>query len=237
MCGDLSFMEVEVHAGRRDVFVVGTPDLDDAGNCSIALIAKTGQVPREGHQGCKVAYTGLASCANRLVQGRGAFNDQYAGTGAGDTHKLKLGTRHQESTLGQVCTQRIAVTQVVVIQVCLWVGIMPVGLHLHRVNQVPSVRALNDLHIAAWDLPVEASKDTGEGHDVLIVVGRDRVAIAIQDFGTVGVQLHGANCEELHDFSREILVGIVLVMVEGRIPIERQVLAHQGAQRHFPKEL
>ena len=47
-------------------------------------------------------------------------------------------TFQKKGALWQILAQRIPITQVVVVQIHLGVGIMPLRLHLHRVNEIPS---------------------------------------------------------------------------------------------------
>lgn len=50
------------------------------------------------------------------------------------------------------------------IQFGLWIGIMPLGFHLHGINHI--ALSLHMLDVGAFCLLVKASKDAGKVHDV-----------------------------------------------------------------------
>eukprot|EP00962_Isochrysis_galbana_P035708 scaffold12244_cov216-Isochrysis_galbana.AAC.9 len=138
-------------------------------------------------------------------------------------------THAQEGARRQVGAKRVAVTDVAVVQVHLWEGVAELWADWHRIDPVCAKRTARvRLEAAAGVGLAEAGPCSREGDNVVVIVGGDGLARAVEHARAVLVELPQTDREELHDLTRvkEVAEGVAHKdVVEGDPALRAQVFA------------
>mmetsp|Transcript_20161 Transcript_20161/g.35835 ORF Transcript_20161/g.35835 Transcript_20161/m.35835 type:complete len:500 (-) Transcript_20161:2244-3743(-) len=176
----LPIVEEQVHARGRHIFVVACADMKDSNSMRLAFGSVAWKRPVQLDCQIEAARQSFAwRQAQGLVQ-PGGFTDVELLkplVGVGVPEKLELRACPEVSVLWQIRAKRVAITQEALIEVWLWIDIMPVSLHLHGIDVVVAV---NFLHVGPLWLLIKACEDPGEVHDMLVAVCWNAFVLRVQ---------------------------------------------------------
>mmetsp|Transcript_73411 Transcript_73411/g.208010 ORF Transcript_73411/g.208010 Transcript_73411/m.208010 type:complete len:620 (+) Transcript_73411:2095-3954(+) len=223
-----------VDARRLDVLIEVARHLDSLHVRGRALAALARDRSVQLDRRLKLAGSGRAA-AELHEERRGLVELEGFWVSGVAADEQKLGFGPQECLLRPVAAEREAVANVGTVEVPLGVGVVPVRLHAHRVEEV--LRSAVVLNVPALRLLPEAGENACELLDVPVVVRAHIVAFPIFHPGPISVQLPETDGKHLHDLPRVVLVREPLVVVVRRATGVREVLAHERAEGHLPEDL